>query len=37
MEWLFGIALVCILFVLSGIGTSIWMTVFKDWEDRKKK
>jgi len=37
MEWLFGIALVCAIFVLSGIGASIWMTVLKDWDDHKKK
>ena len=37
MEWLIGVALVCAIFVLSGIGASIWMTVLKDWGDRKKK
>ena len=37
MEWIFGFALVCVAFVLSGIGVSIWMTVLKDWDDRKKR
>lgn len=37
MEWLFGVALVCAIFALSGIGASIWMTVFKDWDDHNKK
>jgi hypothetical protein len=37
MEWIVGFALVCAIFVLSGIGTSIWMTVLKDWDDRKKR
>ena len=37
MEWIFGFALVCAIFVLAGIGASIWMMVFKDWDDRKKR
>ena len=37
MEWIFGFALVCVTFVLAGIGASIWMTVLKDWDDRKKR
>ena len=37
MEWIFVFALVCLIFVLAGIGASIWMTVLKDWEDRKKR
>lgn len=37
MEWVFGLALACIVFVLSGLGASIWMTVLKDWDDRKKR
>ena len=37
MEWLFGVALASAIFALSGIGAAIWMTVLKDWGDRKKR
>lgn len=37
MEWLLGFALVTAIFALSGLGAAIWMTVFKDWDDRKKR
>lgn len=37
MEWLFGAAIVCAIFALSGLGASIWMTVLKEWDDRKKR
>ena len=37
MEWLFGFALVCIAFAALGLGALIWMTVLKDWDDRKKR
>lgn len=37
MEWIFVFSLVCMIFVLAGIGASIWMMVLKDWEDRKKR
>jgi len=37
MEWLFGVALASAIFALSGLGAAIWMTVLKDWGDRKKR
>ena len=37
MEWILVFAMACLIFVLFGLGASIWLTVLKDWEDRKKR
>lgn len=37
MEWIFGFALLCVSVAALGLGARIWITVLKDWDDRKKR
>ena len=37
IEWILVFAMACLIFVLFGLGASIWLMVLKDWEDRKKR
>ena len=34
MEWLFGVALLCVSVAALGLGALIWMSVVREWRDR---